>query len=57
MSAADQTKMPKAQCNVYLPPDLVKRIKHCAIDEGTSLSELVERALSHYLTSQGKEAR
>ncbi len=57
MSAADQTKMPKAQFNVYLPPDLVKRIKHCAIDEGTSLSELVERALSHYLTSQGKEAR
>jgi predicted HicB family RNase H-like nuclease len=45
---------PKIQFNVYLPPDLVRRIKHRAIDEGTSLSAMVERALTEYL---GKEER
>lgn len=46
--------MAKVQMNVYLPPALVRRIKHRAIDEGASLSGLVEQALSEYLQGHGE---
>jgi hypothetical protein len=47
----------KQQFNVYLPPGLIRRAKHAAIDHATSLSKLVEVALSEHLDSLEAEAR
>jgi predicted HicB family RNase H-like nuclease len=39
----------KVQFNVYLPPALVRALKHRAVDDQTSLSALVEKALTQFL--------
>jgi predicted HicB family RNase H-like nuclease len=45
----------KTQFNVYLPPDLVREVKHRAVDDGVSLSALVEQALAEYLGKGSKK--
>lgn len=39
----------KQQFNIYLPGDLVRRVKHASVDADVSLSLFVERALEDYL--------
>jgi hypothetical protein len=45
----------KQQFNVYLPPDLIRRVKHAAVDQAWSLSRFVETALADYLDRRERE--
>jgi predicted transcriptional regulator len=50
----------KQQFNIYLPAELVRRVKHASVDANQSLSMFVEQALDAYLDQlehQNRETR
>jgi hypothetical protein len=49
------TEEEKQQFNVYLPPDLVRAVKHAAVDADQSLSAYVEALLRTHLAERRRK--
>ena len=51
------TSEKKQQFNIYLPPELIRQVKHAAVDAGASLSDFVAEALAAYVLQQRDETQ
>ena len=47
----------KQQFNIYLPPELVRELKHAAIDDRSSLSGYVETIFREFLAERKEGSR
>jgi len=47
----------KQQFNIYLLPDLIRQVKHAAVDTGESLSDFVAEALTAYVQQRRGETQ
>ncbi len=45
------------QFNVYLPVELIRELKHCAIECESSLSSLVEEAIQKHLAELKRKSK
>ena len=45
------------QFNVYLPPELIRAVKHHAVDTEQSLSAIVEAALTAHLATEERRRK